>query len=126
MFPQEAESKYKNIIYNWIGSGRYLKRCSPWTKRIRKFEWLSVFIKHKKITSNFKCDLIDSELGKILSVTTEVKTEYSSSALMHSQPQNCDDHVETMDRQDRQNRQIKFLDDGGDCNDCDDHMETGL
>ena len=26
MFSSEAESKYKNIIYNWIRSGRYLKR----------------------------------------------------------------------------------------------------
>ena len=31
-----------------------------------------------------KGDLIDSELGDILSVTTEVKTEYPSSGLMHS------------------------------------------
>ena len=59
--------------------------CSPWTKRIRKFEWLSVFIKHKKITTKIlKGDLIDSKLGEILSVTTEVKTEYPSYAFMHS------------------------------------------
>ena len=61
-----------------------------------------------------------------------MKTEYSSSALMHSTFKNCgdrNDHVETMDRQDRRNRPIKFLDDGGvwdDRDDRDDHMETKL
>ena len=51
-------------------------------KRIRKLEWLSVLIKHRKITSKLKGDLIDSKLGEIL--TTEMKTEYPSSGLMHS------------------------------------------
>ena len=55
-----------------------------------------------------------------------MKTEYPSSALMHKNCGDRDDHVETMDRQDRRNRPIKFLDDGGDCDDRDDHMETRL
>ena len=61
-----------------------------------------------------------------------MKTEYPSSALMHSTIKTAgdrndrDDHVETMDRQDRCNRTIKFLDDGGVCDNRDDHMETRL
>ena len=65
MFPQEAGSKYKNIIFitgsreldtKWTISqkGKAVPLGSPWTKRIRKLDWLSVFIKHRKITSNFK------------------------------------------------------------------------
>ena len=55
-----------------------------------------------------------------------MKTEYPSSALVHSCCDDRDDHVETMDRQNRRNRPIKFLDDSGDCDDRDDHMETRL
>ena len=38
----------------------------------------------------------------------------------------CDDHVETIDREDHRNRPIKFLNDGGDCYNRDDHMEKRL
>ena len=40
--------------------------------------------KDKKIASDLIGYLIDSELVEMLSVTTEVKTEYPLSALMHS------------------------------------------
>ena len=43
MLPQEADSKYKNIITGYevddISKGKSVPLCSPWTKRIRKLEW---------------------------------------------------------------------------------------
>ena len=72
-----------------------------------------------------KGDLIDSEFGETLSVTTAVKTEFIHhlDAFNHKNwgdRNDRDDHVKTMDRQDCRNRATKFLDDG------DDHMETRL
>ena len=59
MFPQEAQSKYKNIITEYgvedasKGKNLFLD-VVPGQREFAKLEWLSVFIKHKKITSNFK------------------------------------------------------------------------
>ena len=58
-----------------------------------------------------------------------MKTEYPSSAFMHStlkSPTNATIKGEVMDHQDRPNHPIKFLDDGGNCDDCDDHMKARL
>ena len=68
MTPQEAESKNKNIR---TGFGRYLRRTNfvpsgsgrdavPVPKEFANLKWLSVFIEHKKTTSNLKGDLTDS------------------------------------------------------------------
>ena len=126
MFPQEAESKYKNIITGYevddISKG---KICSSMQSLDKENSQIGVAFSFHKVQKDneaiLKGDLINSELGDILSVTTEVKTEYPSFGLSDR-----DDHVETMDRQDRRNRAIKCLDDGGDCDDRDDHMETSL
>ena len=60
-------SKRKNLILDLVLGQR----------EFEKFEWLSVL-------AILKGDMIDSELGEILSVTAEMKTESSSFALTHS------------------------------------------
>ena len=119
MFPQEAESKYKNIITGYevddISKGKICSSMQSLDKEDSQIVVAFSFYKAQKNNKQIlKGDLIDSELGDIrISIIW-------LDAFSHKNCGNRDDHVKTIDRQDRHNHATKFLDDG------DNHMETRL
>ena len=102
--------------------------CSPCAKRIRKFEWLSVFIKHKKLTSNFKRRSDWLRIGRDTISNNSNENRISViwlDAFNHTNCRDRNDHVVPNHKSwGSSQSSSQILGDGGNCDDRDDHMEN--